>query len=494
MDTTQKAVRSSVVIVIATWLKRVIGIVSIILLARFLGPSDYGIVAIGLLVLRFLEVVSETGINQYVLSRKEISDSELNTAWTLKLVTRIVLSILLITLSQPFAQFFENPELVVVFIALAFVPLIQGLESPSSLILSRALEYKKIAILTIVAKLTSFAVTLTLAIVYQSYWALIIGDLVLAVTTTTLSYFILSYKPKFTLNNWRKQWEFSQWILYKGIVGYSRAKFDVFIIGKYFDEVQTGLYTMSKHLILMPYDMIAAPVINIMITTISKETQNESKVRDLITLLIYAMICIMLPIVAMIILVTPFAIPFLLGDQWIDATLLIQIMIVISLFTAINSVIISAMNAFQIVKSIFMLDLLTFLITAITVYIVRDSTLEEFSVVQSILSLCTVSLFLIVIKRFCNIPMLSLLVALIPSFASVYICYLGVQLSDIEITLQMGLLEFIGVALLVTALYLLSFGLLSSVFSKFSKENAALIGYVLKIGAVDKIVRKLRKT
>lgn len=478
MTDTQKAVKSSFLIIAATWIKRVIGVVSIIILARFLSPSDYGIVAIGLLVLRFFEVISETGINQYVLSRKEISDEEMNTAWTLKLLTRVVLGLLLIVLSAPIARFFENPDLVVVLFTLAFIPFIQGLESPSLLILSRALEYKKIALLTVIAKLSSFAVTVTIAFLYQSYWALIIGDLVLAVVTTSLSYMLLSYKPKFTVANWRKQWQFSQWIFYKGIVGYSRAKFDVFVIGKFFEEIQTGLYTMSKHLILMPFNMLAAPVVNIMITTISQETKDIKKARETITLLIYTMFNIMFPIVVGVVLVAPFAIPLVLGEQWTETTPLIQAMIVISLFTSVNSVIIAAMNAFEIVKRIFILDLFTFVVTVIAIYLMRDSSLSQFSYLQSAISLFTLSLFLLVIKHYCQIPLFRLFIGVSPSLLSAGLCFFYLQNWGLEITVQDRFIDFIKTTLSVVILYILSFSLLSFAFSRFSKENAVLVSYV----------------
>ena len=63
--------------------RRLVGIVSLVILARILTPDDYGLVAIALIFLNFIVVISNTGGGNYLLSREIITEESVMTNWTL---------------------------------------------------------------------------------------------------------------------------------------------------------------------------------------------------------------------------------------------------------------------------------------------------------------------------------------------------------------------------------------------------------------------------
>lgn len=422
MSLANKVFKSSVLIVGASWIKRTIGIGSILILARFLSPEDYGVVAVGLLVLRFFEVISETGINQYILSRKAITETEINTAWTIKLITRIFVSCALMVLAGAFASFFNDEKLFNVILVIALIPIINSLESPSFLILSRELAYEKIAMFGIVAKIFAFITTVGIAVYFQTYWALIIGDIVLALSTLILSYLALNYRPKFCLQNWRRQWIFSKWIFFKGILGYSRSKFDVFLIGKIFSSHDLGIYSMAKQLVLMPYSMIAEPIVNIMVTTINTKKESKESVTSAVSLLLVIMFSLMLPLVCLIAWIAPIAVPLVLGEKWTASIKLIQIMIFLSFTSSVISVMVSALNALELVKRIFYLDVVSFIIMAVVLITFIDSSLQEFAFIQVLLSMITLFMFFLVTERAISPSLVRLFIDILPTVTSILVC------------------------------------------------------------------------
>ena len=124
MNLAERTFNSATLMIIASVVKQSIGLVSMVVLARLLSPTDYGIVAISMLVIHFFDVLAQTGTTQYVLSRKNLHIDALQTAWTLQLTVRGGLAILVMLASGTIGEFFETPELQAVLIVSAFVPIL----------------------------------------------------------------------------------------------------------------------------------------------------------------------------------------------------------------------------------------------------------------------------------------------------------------------------------------------------------------------------------
>lgn len=476
-------IKSTGFILFSAWVKRILGIISLFVLARYLSPNDYGVVAIGVLMLRFFEVITEAGTNQYILSRTVLDRSDIYTAWTLKLLTRLLVSILLIGLSPLLSQFFENDDLIYVFLALAFVPILNGLESPSIILLSRQLHYGKLALCGLVSKTISFSVALYLAVVYQNYWALIIADITFALTMLVLSYLIANDRPKLSLQNWRKQWSYSKWLLYKSITGYTRSKFDLILISKIFSSYDFGLYSMAKQIVLLPYTMIAEPISNSMLTLINERKNETEHTNKLLLVLMTLMFSTMLPVVILVVFYSPLVIPKILGEQWDGAIILIQIMIVLSLIESINSVIVAAMNALQMVKTIFNINFITLLLTVCVLLIFYQNALSEFAMLQVLLSCTMLTLFFLILARRLNIRFLTLILCFIPAIVA------GLVSCAIAFLVQQYITTLLGLAFFLIVFFFCYLSIIW-VFSIFLSKHSVAIEYLVS-GAINFIGKKL---
>src|SRR3989344_8747983 len=85
-------------------------IVKIAILARILLPAQFGIYGIATLVLGLLEMLTETGINVFLIQEKDDVDGYINSAWVTSIIKGIIISaIILITI--PFlTMFFDTPN------------------------------------------------------------------------------------------------------------------------------------------------------------------------------------------------------------------------------------------------------------------------------------------------------------------------------------------------------------------------------------------------
>ena len=166
-----------------------------VLIARFLGPEYFGISVTFLLVTSTFALISDLGIEKYVIQAR---DSELGstmpTLASLLLMRGIVMAALILLLSGWIAARFGNPELGWFYACAAAIPAIEGLRHLDPLVQQRTMRFATYVKMQLGGLIPGVAVTVLLAAVTGSYTAIIAGCLVTSVISVALSH-ILAHEP-----------------------------------------------------------------------------------------------------------------------------------------------------------------------------------------------------------------------------------------------------------------------------------------------------------
>lgn len=397
-------------------LQRTIGLASMLILARLLTPRDYGIVAAALLVVELFNELSKIGINQYILSKTELSAQDLNTAWTLQLGIRTFLALIIVIFSAPLASLFDYEALRTVLCAAAMVPLIQALQNPGLLLLQRDYSYKAISFINILSKLLGVICGIAVAIVFKSYWALIVNTTVAATTLMIFSYMVHVHRPQLCLKNIGAQWNFSQWNLARAIVGYSRSKADNFLVSKLFGIENLGFYTLSKQLATLPHEHLTSPIADIVTSTIGGNEQRKASAHRSLTKLLVATICIILPFTLVFIVLTDEIVLLLLGEKWNKNAELIQLLAPLSVTFSACALISTSLVAIGRVKEVFILDFLTLLVVLLCLGFAANAVngVEFFAQTRTFAGLLVLIISYLFAKRYLALNTISMLISLIP--------------------------------------------------------------------------------
>src|SRR3989442_1582306 len=78
---------------------RIITVLKTALLARLLSPLQFGIFGIAAIVLAFFEVLTETGINVFIIQEKRDIKEYINSAWVVSIARGVILFITIILLA-----------------------------------------------------------------------------------------------------------------------------------------------------------------------------------------------------------------------------------------------------------------------------------------------------------------------------------------------------------------------------------------------------------
>jgi O-antigen/teichoic acid export membrane protein len=346
----------------AKFLSRLIGLVSTLILARILTPTDFAMIAIIAIVLYLFDTLSHTGSEQYIVQKSEVFDDDLNTAWTLDILLKSLMCLFLIVIAPSMASFFEQYHLSFAIQVASVTLIINALKNPGLLLLKRNLDYKKFFYLSLVQRIAIFITVIFVALNWQSYWAFVIADIVGAVVFTFGAYKIQPFRPAFSLLKVSEQWLFSKWLLGKSIVGYLRSQIDTVFVAKFFSTAQLGNYHMARDVAMLPGYNILGPAIEPLLADFKDHKNNPIKLGLRVSKVLCIVSFIVVPITTYIAFYPTLIIDVLLGAQWVIAGEILGVMSLLFFYYCFLLVIESALTAVGKVKAIFIFDIVSLLV------------------------------------------------------------------------------------------------------------------------------------
>lgn len=391
---------------------RAIGLVSIIILARILAPEDFAYIALITIILYLFDTLSNVGAEQYIIQKSEVSERDLNSAWSLDIVLKSIFAILLYLSASLVAHFLDKPDLSLAIQFSACILIINALKNPGLLLLKRDFDYKKIFILSFFQKVISFIVLIVLAFQWTNFWAFIWADIISSLVFTIGSYLSHRYRPTWDLSNARTQWLFSRWLLAKSVIGYLRSQIDTFVVGKFFSSHQLGNYSMSREIAMLPAHNLLGPAVDTLLADFKNFKHAPNALGRRVSKVFTVVICIATPIVAFIASYPDLIINVLLGPQWSLAIELLPTMSILFYYFVFLIVAENVLTAIGKVKEVFVFDLISLLtlIVAFTLFFNFSHDLNDLLLFRVITGICLTAMLIFYLNKYILVSFFTLFV------------------------------------------------------------------------------------
>ena len=219
---------------------RLLGFVSMLILARLLVPADFGLVALGMALVGGLAVFSEFSFDLALIQNQSASREHYDTAWTFGLIRGFLLAGLLFGLAHPAAMFFDDERLIDLIRAMAIFPLLSGFANIGVVDFRKQLVFRKEFAYRFTARLAGVVTTVIFAVLWQDYWALVAGQFANRGLRLVLSYAMHPFRPRLSLAKWRDLFHFSKWMFLNGIIMFATKRAGTFVTGGFFTPVHIG--------------------------------------------------------------------------------------------------------------------------------------------------------------------------------------------------------------------------------------------------------------
>lgn len=305
---------------------RFLGIISTAILARLLVPSDFGLVALATLIAASLERLSAFNFNVWLVRHPDPTRAHYDTVWTLSVLRGLLTGAALFLLAKPLAHFFDQADVALVLMALAFGQVIEGFQNVGIVDFQKHLKFHKEFQMLVTTRIGMFVVTVVGAIILRNYWALIAGIITGKLLNLVLSYALHEYRPRFSLARWRDVFEFSKWVLAGSLSGFAYGRMDAFFIGKMLTTDTLGLYAVAREIADLASSEIIAPIRRVMLPGYAKVNTDPARMQSGFVDGFALILLIGAPLAIGIGLVADPLVRILLGDKWLACIPLVQLL------------------------------------------------------------------------------------------------------------------------------------------------------------------------
>ena len=312
--------------VLAKLTERSLGLVSTLVLARLLVPMDFGLVAMAMSVIALIELATAFGFELALIQRENPTKDHYDTAWTLNVTLGTSCASVTAALAYPAALFYEEPRLVMIMVALAASWAIQSFENIGVVDFRRNLQFWREFRFLTSKKLVAFATTVSLALLSQTYWALVAGTIAGRAAGVLLSYRMHPYRPSFCLAARRDLFSFSAWLFVTNILNFLEYRLAHFVVGRVHGPVALGLYTVGSEFAHLPSSELIAPINRAVFPGYSRMTGNLAELRQGFIDVIAVIAIVAAPASIGVAAAAKPLVLALFGNRWIEAVGLVQIL------------------------------------------------------------------------------------------------------------------------------------------------------------------------
>ena len=336
---TRKTLAGSAWSALSTVGRQLLSFASVAVLARVLGPAVYGLMGMTSLLTVFLLNFRDMGMSAAIIRDAGMPPRLLSALFWMNAAMGVVLTVVVMAVAGPFADFFHEPALVAVMRGVAPSFLIASLGIVHNALLTREMKFDSIARADMVAVLLSYATAVTMALSGGGVWSLVIANLVNSVVATACYWYFARWTPRLEWDGpgVRSVLGFSLNLTGFGFVNYFARNADNIVVGRALGSVSLGYYQMAYNLMLYPIQNISSVLSQVLLPAFSRMQDDDARFRAAYLRSSMLIGLITFPVMAgMAVVADPF-VRVLLGVKWVPVIPVFQILAPVGLVQSVCS-------------------------------------------------------------------------------------------------------------------------------------------------------------
>jgi O-antigen/teichoic acid export membrane protein len=238
---------------------RLLGVANTVVLVRLLAPADFGLIALASSFTLAVEALALIDVEDAVTRERAPGRDVYDTAFTLGLLRGLAIGGMIAALAGPAARFFAEPRLAPVILALGLGFLLDGLANVGVVAFRRDFAFHREVQLWLVPRLLSILLALGAAVVWRSYWALVVGILSQRALRVAFSYWMHPFRPRLGLAAWRGLMGYSLWLSAITVASLLRDRADAILLGRLLGTAPVGLFAVGAEIAALPTTELVEP-------------------------------------------------------------------------------------------------------------------------------------------------------------------------------------------------------------------------------------------
>jgi len=450
--------------------------VATLILARLLEPADFGLLALALLAISYLEIFNNFGFSESIIYYQEEEMDHI--AFGINMLIGFVMMVITILLSPLIADFFNEPRLVLILHVLSSSFILSSIGSVHQAKLKKDLRFKLLFFPIAARAIIKGIISIGLALSGFGVWSLVLGQVAGVAAGTVFLWITTRWIPKPAFN-WKKAralMNYSWQMTFVTLFGVFQKDVDYIMLGRLSTATQLGYYSIGYRLVEMLIVRFNHTVAQAIFPAFAKIQNDMDRLRaGFLKTLEYTASYTIPASLGLFIIAQDFVIVFY-TERWLPAVAVVQIIALQALITSLTYNMGDVYKAVGKPSILNQIALVRIVISVPLFYFAASRSIYLVALVQLLMAILFMVLNLIIANRIIRISPGHLVKALLPALLSSTVMFvgtwlIGMLLGDIQASLRLLALMVSGAILYIAATMLFNREIMIRVFKMIRKKN-----------------------
>jgi O-antigen/teichoic acid export membrane protein len=310
------------------WGAQVVTWASMLVVLRFVGPTDYGVISMVMTVVSLTAIITEFGLGQAVTALRRGDAADLRELNTVALGLGIVGTLAMAAGAKPLALFMGEPRLTSLAIALSVTLALDSLRIIPLARFALVLDYRRMAGYDVVKSITSSICVLAFAVAGFGSWSLAIGYIAASVTSAAIMLFRVpvgfAWPDRARVMPVIK---YSATLLLARLSWYLYSNADFVTVGRVLGSAVLGQYAFAWTLASLPGEKLVNVVTAVTQPFFPAAGGDIVLIRGHILRLTRLLTMVVVPPLMVLLLIADHLIPLVFGAKWLPAVLPLRLLV-----------------------------------------------------------------------------------------------------------------------------------------------------------------------
>ncbi len=261
--------------------KLILNFAAAAILARLLGPRDFGLVGMVLGVTAVVGVFKELGLSTATVQRDTITQQQVSNLFWINVAFSGLLGLICAGLAPLTAWFYHDHRVMGIMLALSITFLLTGSTVQHQALLSRQMRFQALAVIDVISITIGYFSACILAWVGAGYWALVIQQVAIAGCALPMTWVISRWRPHLPSRNSgvRPLISFGAHLSVADFVARFSESSDSILLGRFYGAEPLGLYSRAQVLLGRPIQQVLTPINSVLIPVLSRLQSDPERYR-----------------------------------------------------------------------------------------------------------------------------------------------------------------------------------------------------------------------
>lgn len=310
----------------------VLQVVVLAVLARFILPEEFGIVALAKIVIAFATMFASAGLGPALIQRSQINATHLRVGFTSSVLLAIGLWALIWVSAPALATFFREEEVLWVLrvIGGSFVLLSFGLVSKA--LLERALDFKRLMLADLGSYLGYGIVGISGAVAGHGVWALVAATLSQRLLFSVVCFQLRPHNvvPSLARRELGELLSFGGGLTLSRVFHFAGNYGDKALAGRLLGVGPLGIYERAYHLMNLPQQYLGNVIDNVMFPALARVQHQRERLTSAFVRALSLTNLLLLPFSVVVVVLAPEIVSVVLGPMWDAAVFPLQALVAVA--------------------------------------------------------------------------------------------------------------------------------------------------------------------